>query len=169
MKHYRQSLSLALCLGLALAGPGWTQTVPPVGDVVVNMRGAEIKDVAEQVSRITGRTLILDPSVAGTVNVVSSEPLAPAGVWDLFLSVLRVHGYAAIRSGASWRIVPQAAVIQSGSGVDLRRARSQEVVTRLIRLQNLSPDQAVRVLRPLVASFGSLEANNAPPAIVDTD
>jgi len=169
LKHYRQSLSLALCLGLALAGPGWTQTVPPVGDVVVNMRGAEIKDVAEQVSRITGRTLILDPSVAGTVNVVSSEPLAPAGVWDLFLSVLRVHGYAAIRSGASWRIVPQAAVIQSGSGVDLRRARSQEVVTRLIRLQNLSPDQAVRVLRPLVASFGSLEAINAPPAIVVTD
>jgi general secretion pathway protein D len=169
LKHYRQSLSLALCLGLALAGPGWTQTVPPVGDVVVNMRGAEIRDVAEQVSRITGRTLILDPSVAGTVNVVSSEPLAPAGVWDLFLSVLRVHGYAAIRSGASWRIVPQAAVIQSGSGVDLRRARSQEVVTRLIRLQNLSPDQAVRVLRPLVASFGSLEAINAPPAIVVTD
>lgn len=168
MKHSRQTLSLALCLGLALAGPGWTQTAP-VGGVVVNMRGAEIKDVAEQVSRITGRTLILDPSVAGTVNVVSAEPLNPDGVWDLFLSVLRVHGYAAIRSGSSWRIVPQAAVIQSGSSIDLRRARSQDVVTRLIRLRNLAPEQAVRVLRPLVASFGSLESINAPPAIVVTD
>ena len=170
MKHSRQSLSFALCVGLALVGPGLAQTVPPpVGSVVVNMRGAEIKDVAEQVSRITGRTLILDPGVAGTVNVVSSEPLNPSGVWDLFLSVLRVHGYAAIRSGSSWRIVPQAAVIQSGSGIDLRRARSQDVVTRLIRLRNLSPEQAVRVLRPLVASFGSLEAINTPPAIVVTD
>ena len=170
MKHSRQTLSLVLCLGLALAGPGWTQTAAaPIGGVVVNMRGAEIRDVAEQVSRITGRTLILDPSVAGTVNVVSAEPLNPEGVWDLFLSVLRVHGYAAIRSGSSWRIVPQAAVIQSGSGVDLRRARSQDVVTRLIRLRNLSPEQAVRVLRPLVASFGSLESINAPPAIIVTD
>ena len=170
MKQYRQTLSLALCLGLVLAGPGWAQTaVTPIGGVVVNMRGAEIRDVAEQVSRITGRTLILDPSVAGTVNVVSAEPLNPEGVWDLFLSVLRVHGYAAIRSGSSWRIVPQAAVIQSGSGVDLRRARSQDVVTRLIRLRNLSPEQAVRVLRPLVASFGSLESINSPPAIIVTD
>lgn len=170
MTHSRQTLSVALCISLLLAGPGWTQTAAaPIGEVVVNMRGAEIRSVAEQVSRITGRTLILDPSVSGTVNVISAEPLNPDGVWDLFLSVLRVHGYAAIRSGSSWRIVPQAAVIQSGSGVDLRRARSQDVVTRLIRLRNLAPDQAVRVLRPLVASFGSLEAINAPPAIVVTD
>ncbi len=170
MTHSRQILSAALCINLLLAGPGWTQTTAaPVDEVVVNMRGAEIRSVAEQVSRITGRTLILDPSVSGTVNVISAEPLNPGGVWDLFLSVLRVHGYAAIRSGSSWRIVPQAAVIQSGSGVDLRRARSQDVVTRLIRLRNLAPDQAVRVLRPLVAAFGSLESINAPPAIVVTD
>ncbi len=170
MTHSRQTLSVALCISLLLAGPGLTQTTAePIGEVVVNMRGAEIRSVAEQVSRITGRTLILDPSVSGTVNVISADPLNPDGVWDLFLSVLRVHGYAAIRSGSSWRIVPQAAVIQSGSGVDLRRARSQDVVTRLIRLRNLAPDQAVRVLRPLVASFGSLESINAPPAIVVTD
>ena len=170
MTHSRQTLSVALCISLLLAGPGWTQTpAAPIGEVVVNMRGAEIRSVAEQVSRITGRTLILDPSVSGTVNVISADPLNPDGVWDLFLSVLRVHGYAAIRSGSSWRIVPQAAVIQSGSGVDLRRARSQDVVTRLIRLRNLAPDQAVRVLRPLVAAFGSLESINAPPAIVVTD
>ena len=170
MTHSRQTLSVALCISLLLAGPGWTQTpAAPIGEVVVNMRGAEIRSVAEQVSRITGRTLILDPSVSGTVNVISADPLNPDGVWDLFLSVLRVHGYAAIRSGSSWRIVPQAGVIQSGSGVDLRRARSQDVVTRLIRLRNLAPDQAVRVLRPLVAAFGSLESINAPPAIVVTD
>ncbi len=170
MRRFRPTLSLVLCAGLLLADPGLARTAAePVDTVVVNMRGADIKDVAEQVSRITGRTLILDPGVAGTVNVVSAEPLGPDGVWDLFLSVLRVHGYAAVRSGSAWRVVPQAAVIQSGAGVDLRRARPQDVVTRLIRLQNLSPDQAVRVLRPLVASFGSLESIGSPPAIVVTD
>ena len=124
--------------------------------------------MAEQISRITGRTLILDPSVAGVVNVTSAEPLSVNGVWDLFLSVLRVQGYGAVRSGNAWRIVPQAALIQNGS-TDLRRARTQDIVTRLIRLRNLAPDQAVRVLRPLVASFGSLEAVNSPPAIIVTD
>ena len=166
----RTTLIAALCAGLALAGPGLTQTAPAViGDVVINMRGADIKDVAEQVSRITGRTLILDPAVAGTVNVVSAEPLGVNGVWELFLSVLRVHGFAAVRSGSSWRIVPQAAVIQSGSRVDARRANAQDIVTRLIPLRNLAPDQAVRVLRPLVAAFGSVEPITSPNGIVVTD
>lgn len=153
-----------------LATPGLAQTPAPdvSGGVVVNIRGTDIKDVAEQISRITGRTLILDPSVAGVVNVTSAEPLSVNGVWDLFLSVLRVQGYGAVRSGNAWRIVPQAALIQNGS-TDLRRARTQDIVTRLIRLRNLAPDQAVRVLRPLVASFGSLESVNSPPAIIVTD
>ena len=166
----RTALSLSLSASLLLAGPALAQTPAPdvSGGVVVNIRGTDIKDVAEQISRITGRTLILDPSVAGVVNVTSAEPLSVNGVWDLFLSVLRVQGYGAVRSGNAWRIVPQAALIQNGS-TDLRRARTQDIVTRLIRLRNLAPDQAVRVLRPLVASFGSLEAVNSPPAIIVTD
>ncbi|WP_204268050.1 hypothetical protein, partial [Escherichia coli] len=69
------------------------------GDVVVNMRGVEISDVADQISRITGRTLILDPAVKGVVTVTSSTPLSPQGVWELFQSVLRANGFAAVRSG----------------------------------------------------------------------
>jgi hypothetical protein len=52
-----------------------------------------------------------DPRSAGARagDVTSAEPLSSAdGVWDLFQSVLRVHGFAAIRSGRVWRIVPQA-------------------------------------------------------------
>mgnify|MGYP000300004828 CR=1 FL=1 len=71
--------------------------------------------MAEQVSRITGRTLVLDPAVAGQVNVVSAEPLSRNGVWELFLSVLRTSGFAAVRSGNLWRVVPQATVVQSGA------------------------------------------------------
>lgn len=138
-----------------------------VADVVVNMRDVEIADVAEQISRITGRTLILDPVVRGTVNVTSAEPLSVAGVWDLFQSVLRVHGFAAVRSGKAWRIVPQASAVRDGGARG--RVGAQDVVTRLIRLRNLSPDVAARVFRPLVASFGDVQALTSPNAIVVTD
>ena len=57
------------------------------GDIVVNMHDIEIAAVAEQISRLTGRTLILDPQVRGTVNVTSAEPLSSEGVWSLFQSV----------------------------------------------------------------------------------
>ncbi len=142
-----------------------------ISDVVVNMRDVEIAQVADQVARITGRTIILDPAVKGTVNVVSAEPLSPAGVWDLFRSVLRVYGFAAVRSGAAWRIIPQAAAIQGGAiaAVGPNSARPADIVSRVIPLRNLASDAAVRVFRPLVASFGSVEALVSPNAIVVTD
>lgn len=172
----RQTTTCALALSLA-AGPvgsaSFAQTVAPAPvatqDVVINMRGADIKDVAEQVSRITGRTLVLDPQVQGQVNVVSAEPLSRNGVWELFLSVLRTSGFAAVRSGNVWRIVPQATVVQSGASETGAASSNQQIVTRLVRLRNLPSDQAVRALRPLVSSFGAIEALTEPNAVVVTD
>ncbi|MEI9851840.1 MAG: hypothetical protein WDN24_14540 [Sphingomonas sp.] len=84
---------------IAFALPAQAQDAGQAADVVINMRGVEIADVADQVSRITGRTLILDPAVKGPVTVTSATPLTPGGVWELFLSVLRANGWAAISSG----------------------------------------------------------------------
>ncbi len=180
MRRVQRALALAAS-ALVITSPVAAQSPSPVapppaagpvsGPVVVNMRGVELRDVAEQVSRITGRTIILDPTVQGQVNVVSSEPLSAAGVWDLFQSVLRASGFAVVRNGSVYRVVPQAQIAQSGSSIERRRgsARSQDVVTRLIPLRNLPSEQAVRVLRPLVASFGSLEGVTEPNAIIVTD
>ena len=175
-KFLRLSTTSVLALSMVtgpVAPASFAQTVapPPVAtqDVVINMRGADIKDVAEQVSRITGRTLVLDPQVQGVVNVVSAEPLTRNGVWELFLSVLRTSGFAAVRSGNVWRVVPQATVVQSGASETGAASSNQQIVTRLVRLRNLPSDQAVRALRPLVSSFGAIEALTEPNAVVVTD
>ncbi len=171
----QNKLIVALALALpAVAAIAQTAAPAPrvrINDVTVNMRDVEIAQVAEQVSRLTGRTLILDPAVKGTVNVVSAEPLSPDGVWDLFRSVLRVYGFAAVRSGAAWRIIPQATAIQGGAiaAVGPNAARAADIVSRVIPLRNLASDAAVRVFRPLVASFGSVEALTTPNAIIVTD
>lgn len=158
----------ALILAILVALPGTASAqAQPQGEVVINMRGVDIRDVAEQVSRITGRTIVLDPNVTGVVTVVSSQPLNASGVWDLFQSVLRTNGFAVVRTGAVWRVVPQATVIQNSASAG--DGSSQQIVTRLIPLRNLPSDQAARALRPLVAQFGSLEAITEPNAIVVTD
>ena len=153
-------------IALALASAAVAQQPPAVpGDVVVNMRDVDIAVMAEQVSRLTGRTLILDPQVRGQVTVTSAEPLGVSGVWELFQAVLHVHGYAAVRSGRVWRVVPEADAVRTAAGP----VASGQVVTRLIRLRNLAPDTAARIFRPLVAQFGSLEPLTSPNAIVVTD
>lgn len=159
--------ALALALASMTAQPVLAQQAE-AADIVVNMRGVEIADVADQISRLTGRTLILDPSVKGTVTVTSATPLSPAGVWELFQSVLRANGFAAVRSGRAWRIVPAGNAVRDG-GVSSRSASGQELVTRMIRLANVPSAEAARVVRPLVASFGSVEPLAQPNAVVVTD
>lgn len=165
MTHRFRRTALACALVATAMSPLAAQQPP--GDIVVNMRGIEIADVADQISRLTGRTLILDPAVKGVVTVTSSQPLSADGVWELFQSVLRANGFAAVRSGRAWRIVPAANAVRDG-GVR-RSAGGQEMTTRMIRLSNVPAGEAARIARPLVAQFGSVEPLASPNAIVVTD
>ena len=136
---------------------------------VINLRNAEIATLAEQVSEITGRTLVLDPNIAGDVTVVSTEALDQEGVWALFQSILRVRGFVAVQSGTNWQIVPETEA-RTISGPDLATdAGSQDFVTEMLRLTRLPSAEAVRVLRPLVAESGYIEAIADPNAIIITD
>jgi general secretion pathway protein D len=167
----RSTLAALALAGIALDSVAVAQNAAEQaepGDIVINMRGVEIADVADQISRITGRTLILDPSVKGVVTVTSATPLSPSGVWELFQSVLRANGFSAVRSGRAWRIVPAANAVRDG-GVPNRAAGGQELVTRMVRLANVPSADVARVVRPLVATFGSVEPLTSPNAIVITD
>ena len=85
----------------------------PVGGIaqeqqafVINLRNAEISIFAEQVSQITGRTLVLHPTLSGDVTILSSEPIDQDGVWALFQSILRSRGFITINNDAVWQVVP---------------------------------------------------------------
>ena len=168
MRGLGRQVSL-LAVALFVATPVYAQTAPSAqgttADVVVNLRQVDIPDVAQQISRITGRTIILDPSVQGKINVTSAVPLSPGGVWQLFVTALRGQGFAVVQSGRAWRVVPQANAVREPT----RQGDAAQIVTRLIRLRSLEPEEAVRVFRPLIAQFGSSEAVSNPDAIVVTD
>jgi len=160
---------LTAMLGAMLAaGPALAQEPETF---VINLRETDIAVLAEQVSEITGRTLILDPSVSGDVTVVSSEALDRDGVWALFQSILRVRGFVAVQSGNVWQVVPEgeARTIGGPPATGGQDAGSQDVVTEMLRLSRLPSAEAVRVLRPLIAESGYIEAIVDPNAILLTD
>ena len=167
----RASLGAMLILLGALSSAAPAQELADEdASFVINLRDADIRALSEQVSEITGRTLVLDPTVTGNVTVISAEELTQQGVWDLFQSVLRVQGFAALRSGTIWRVVPQAVVREGGGELgDGPDAGRFDVVTRLIQLDNFPSATAVAALRPLVASFGYIEALPETNTLVVTD
>ena len=162
MKHLITASLLALVLtALPLKAQDNTFTI--------NLRDAEVSVLAEQISDITKRTLILDPGLTGTVTVVSAEALDAAGVWSLFQSILRARGFVAVQSGTIWQVVPESEQRTVSGPTDTSPVGSQDVVTEMLRLDRLPSAEAVRVLRPLVAESGYLEAVEDPNAIIITD
>lgn len=158
-------LALVCAALLPLAGQAQTDDT-----FVINLRDADISVLAEQVSDIMDRTLVLDPGLGGEVTVVSKEQLTREGVWSLFQSILRVRGFAAVETGSVWQVVPENEARTNSSLSDVRaQPGSQDVVTRLLRLNRLPSAEAVRVLRPLIDDAGYIEALEDPNAIVITD
>lgn len=147
-----------------------TQVSTPgtVENFLLNARDVDIQVFADDVSTVTGRTLILDPAVTGKVTVLSQEPLDADGVWKLFQSVLRVQGYAAIPSGDAWRIIPRSGAGQSGALGRTPGTADAELVTRLVRLDTLGANEAAQALKPLLSATGSVEPFSRPNALIVT-
>ena len=153
-----------------MAGRAAAQASGDPATFVINLRDADIRTLSEQVAEITGRTLVLNPAVAGIVTVISTQPLDVDGVWELYQSVLAVQGYAALPSGNLWRVVPQAAIREGGGVMETNQNLGRlDVITRLVQLKNFPAATAVGALRPLVASFGYIEAVVDTNTLVITD
>ena len=72
----------------------------------INLKNADIREFITQVSAITGKSFIVDPRVKGNVTIISSSNLDADDVNELFLSVLRVHGYASVDGGGGVETAP---------------------------------------------------------------
>ncbi|HET6604736.1 MAG TPA: type II secretion system secretin GspD [Xanthomonadaceae bacterium] len=166
---------------LAMAAPVRAQSPDvhvPQGTVVpgngaagmhtLNLTAADIGVLIETVSQITGRSFIVDPRVEGRVTVISSRPMPPEEIYQTFLSVLRVHGYAAVPAAAGTvKIVPEAVAIQEGGALIGTGGGPDELVTRVIELEHVSATELVQWLRPLLPQTGHLAAQGG--ALVLTD
>jgi general secretion pathway protein D len=140
-------------------------------DVTLNLKDADISALISTVAEVTGRNFIIDPRVKGKVTVVSSRPMDSEEVYQVFLSILKVHGFAAVPSGAVVKIVPDVNAKQDGiPTVGDQDARvGDEMVTRVIQVDNIAAAQLVPILRPLVPQQGHLAAYPATNVLIISD
>lgn len=136
----------------------------------INLRDADLTAFINEVADITGKNFAVDPRVRGNVTVISNKPLNKNEVYDLFLGVLNVNGIVAIPSGNSIRLVPDSNVKNAGIPYDGRnRAQGDQVVTRVIWLENTNPNDLIPALRPLMPQFAHLAAVQGTNALIVSD
>ncbi|MHA3893471.1 type II secretion system secretin GspD [Acinetobacter sp. GXMZU3951] len=136
----------------------------------INLRDADLTAFINEVADITGKNFAVDPRVRGNVTVISNKPLNKSEVYDLFLGVLNVNGVVAIPSGNTIKIVPDSNVKSSGIPYDARnRASGDQIVTRVIWLENTNANDLIPALRPLMPQFAHLSAVAGTNALIVSD
>lgn len=163
----RRLAGLLAVLALALAAPATAQdaTITP------NYKDADLRQIIEAVSAITGRNFIIDPRVRAQVTMLSAQPMSPDAFYAAFLSILEVHGYIAVPSGDLVKILPDANARQV-PGVDLpvgRPGSPDEIVTQVVTIRNVGAAQLVPILRPLIPQYGHLAAHQASNMLIISD
>ena len=151
----------------------WFVHMPPLAaeTVTLNLKDADIGALISTVAEVTHRNFVVDPRVKGKVTVISSRPMDSDEVYQVFLSILKVHGFAAIPSGAVTKIVPDVNAKQDNipTATDRNTGRGDEMVTRVVEVKNVAAAQLVPILRPLVPQQGHLAAYPATNVLVISD
>ena len=142
--------------------------------VTLNLVNADIEGVVKVVSQITGKNFVLDPRVKGTVNIVSAKPMPRAMVYDVFVSALRLQGFAVIEDRGIVKIVVEADAKLNpgptfGPAEQGRGGTGDRIQTRLYTLKYESAAQLIPILRPLISPNNSISVNQNSNTLVVTD
>ncbi len=167
-------LLISVMLPVAAQTPQESRPTLESGKIVLNFVNANIETVIEAVSKITGKTFVLDPRVKGTVNVISGKPVDPEMAYVFLLAALRMQGFAAVGVNGVVKVMPEADAKTHAGRASLRgkgqgMAPGADMVTRVFQLKNESATQIVAVLRPLIAPSNSIMANAGNNSVVITD
>jgi len=155
-------LALSLCLpAMAIAE----------NEVTLNLKNADISTLVSTVSKLTGKNFVVDPRVKGKVTVVSASPLSKDEIYPIFLSILEVHGFATVPVGDIIKIVPNSKAKQ-GSVPTMTGSEAvdgDQIITRILRVKNVTAAQLVPILRPLIPQQGHLAAYPSKNVLIITD
>lgn len=168
--------SIAASAMLACASaPALAQSGNRTEPVTLNFAGAEIEAVARAMATITGRNVVVDPRVKGTMTLVSEKPLAPAQAFQQFLAALRLQGFTVVEAAGLYKVIPEAdAKLQSGNVAVSQGGRGGtpaggQIVTQIFKLNFENAANLVPVLRPLISPNNTINVNPGNNSLVITD
>ena len=183
----RTGICLAiLALQSALSGPSFAEAggTPARTPVTLNFVNADIEAVARAMASMTGRQVVIDPRVKGTINLSSDEAMSPARAYNQFLAALRLQGFTVVRSAGLDKVVPEAeAKLQSeavavsgpgnadgtGSGRSAVVGSSNQIVTQIFKLNFENANSLLPILRPLISPNNVINVNPTNNSLVITD
>lgn len=141
--------------------------------VTLNFVNAEIEAVTRTIGVITGRNMVVDPRVKGTMNLSSEKALSPAAAYNQFVTALRLQAVVVVESQGIFKIVPEAdAKLQTSvvsAGGTTTKAGGNQIVTQIFNLNYDSAANLLPILRPLISPNNTINVNPGNNSLIITD
>jgi general secretion pathway protein D len=84
--------------------------------VKIEFDNADILAFIKFMAEVTGKNFVVDPKVKGKVTIVAPKEISVDEAYEVFLSVLEVHGFTTVRAGSIIKIIPSSEA--PGKGID---------------------------------------------------
>jgi general secretion pathway protein D len=140
--------------------------------ITIDFDNVDIQLFIKYMSELTGKNFIVDKAVKGNVTIISPTKISEEEAYRVFESVLEVHGFSTVPSGAAIKIVPTATantqnvnLLQTGG----KNTPEDKVVTQLIPLKYASPDEIKKDLAPLLAKTSVMIAHTQSGLLIVTE
>jgi general secretion pathway protein D len=155
---------------LAAGTPGLSLAQRSREPVTLNFVNADIEAVARTMAAITGRNIVVDPRVKGTINLSTDRPVPPRVAYNQFLAAVRLSGFTIVESGGLLKLVPEAdAKLQGGTVSAGAPAAGNQIATQIFRLNYEPAANLVPILRPLISPNNTINVNPGNNSLVITD
>ena len=94
---------------------------PETGYVKMDFEDVDILAFIKAMSEVTGKDFVVSPKVRGKVSVVAPREFPVGEAYQVFQSILEVHGFTTVPAGSIVKIVPSSEA--RGKAVDTQWAR----------------------------------------------
>jgi general secretion pathway protein D len=148
-----------------------TSTVPQ-NQITMNFQNVDIPVLAKFISEITGKNFIVNEDVRGKVSIISPTKVTPDQAYQVFQSVLQMKGFTTVDSGKVIKIVPTRDIRSKAhlqAGLTPEELKSDEYVTRMVRLKNVDATSMVNVVQPMISHDGLVAAYPEDNTLIITD
>lgn len=132
---------------------------------------AEITDVIQAMSQLTGKNFIVDPGVRGKISIIAPSQITVAEAWKAFLAALAVNQLTVVPYGKFLKVkstrLAQRDSIETYSGDYY--PNSDILITRIVHLKHTSAEEVNRRLKILQSRDGDITAYEPTNTLIITD
>ena len=140
--------------------------------VHLDFNEVDIKVFIQFISGITGKNFIIDNKVRGKISIISPDAISIKEAYDVFESVLEIHGFAAVKAGKLVKIIQAKSARQKNIVTKLKLEAvdvNDHVITQLIPLKYADPGEIKRLFTPLVSKNSSILSYGPTNTLIVTD